>query len=251
MAIALEICVDDAEGIRTAVATGVDQIELCAALALGGLTPPPGLMRQAAGCGLPVHAMIRPRPGDFLFSADDLQAALDDIRAVRAAGLAGVVIGASRHDGRLDAEALARQAEAAGDNMRVTLHRAFDVAPDADEALETAIALGIDRIMTAGHAPTAAAGAAELSHLMRIAGGRVAIMAGGGIEPSDAAVLVAAGVDELHAACRVLRPAAGPLGSLQIAAGRPVTDGAAIARLQAAIRAAEADRLVAELGKQD
>lgn len=93
MAIALEICVDDADGIRTAVAAGVDQIELCAALALGGLTPPPGLMRLAADCGLPVHGMIRPRPGDFLFSADDLKAALDDIRAARQAGLAGVVIG--------------------------------------------------------------------------------------------------------------------------------------------------------------
>lgn len=134
--------------------------------------------------------------------------------------------------------------------MRVTLHRAFDVTPDMDEALETAVALGIERIMTAGHAPTAAAGAAELSHLVRIARGRVAIMAGGEIEPGDAAALVAAGVDELHAACRVPRPVIGPLGSLQIAAEYSVTDAGSIAVLQAAIRAVEADRIAEELGRQ-
>lgn len=100
--IVLEICVDDAAGLAAARAGGADRIELCAALALGGLTPSAGLMAQAAGIGLPVMAMIRPRAGDFVWSPDERAAMLVEIAAARAAGLAGVVIGASLPDGRLE-----------------------------------------------------------------------------------------------------------------------------------------------------
>lgn len=235
----LEIVVDDAEGLALAAAGGADRIELCAALALGALTPSVGLMRRAAACGVPVHAMIRPRAGDFLFSADDLSVALDDIRAARDAGLAGVVIGVSRPDGRLDAEALARQIDAAA-GIEVTLHRCFDVTPDAAQALEAAVALGVTRIMTAGHAARAVDGAAALSALVVQAAGRIQIMAGGGVEAGHVPALAAAGVDAVHAACSVARPVTGPRGRLRIAPDRPRTDAALIAALRAAVTAARA-----------
>ena len=237
MAVGLEIVVDDVAGLQAAAAARVDSIELCSALALGALTPSAGLMRRAARCGVPVVALIRPRPGDFHYSDDELDVMLDDIGAARAAGLSGVAIGATRADGRLDRAAMARMMAAAGD-MAVTIHRAFDVTPDADEALRDALALGVARIMTAGHAPTAAEGADRLRALVAAAAGRVAIMAGGGVTADNAAALIATGVDALHASASAMRPVTGPLGALRIAPERMATDPDQIRALQAAIDAA-------------
>lgn len=235
MRVALEIVVDDAEGLAAAAAAGVDRIELCSALALGALTPSAGLMARAARCGVPVIAMIRPRPGDFLYSPGELAVMLEDIGAARAAGLAGVAVGVTRPDGRLDGPAMARLMRAAA-GMEVVIHRAFDVTPDPAEALELALSLGITRIMTAGHAPDALAGAAGLRALVQAARGRCEIMAGGGVTAADAPALIAAGVDALHASCSVMRPVGGPLGALRIAPERMATDPAAIRALQAAMR---------------
>ena len=233
----LELVVDDAEGLALAVAAGVDRIELCSALALGALTPSPGLLRMAAGCGAPVVAMIRPRAGDFLYSGDELAVMLDDIRAVRAAGLAGVAMGVTDAAGRLDRDAMARLIDAAGP-LEVTIHRAFDVTPDQREALEDALALGVARIMSAGHAAAAMDGIDRLAALVRSAAGRVQIMAGGGVDAANAAALLATGVDALHASASAPRRVTGPLGPLRIAPERTATDAGAIAALQAAIRAA-------------
>lgn len=235
MSVALEIVVDDAEGLGMAAAAGVDRIELCGALALGALTPSAGLMALAADCGVPVIAMIRPRPGDFLYSADELNVMAADIRAARAAGLAGVAFGVTLPDGRLDRAAMARLADAAA-GMETVVHRAFDVTPDPLEALDTVLNLGLRRIMTAGHAADAGAGAAGLRALVQAAAGRCQIIAGGGVTAANAAALIATGVDALHASCSATRPVAGPLGALRIAPERMATDPAMIAALQAAMR---------------
>lgn len=202
----LEVCVDDPAGLAAAVAGGADRIELCAALDLGGLTPTPGLMVQAGACGREAVAMIRPRPGDFVFGAPELDAMRRDIDAARAAGLGGVVLGASRADGRLDERMLADlTAHARG--LGVALHRAFDVTPDRAEALETAIDLGFERVLTSGGRPRAPDGADAIAEMVRRAGGRIAIMAGSGLTPDNVAELVrSTGVREVHASCRAAAP---------------------------------------------
>lgn len=237
MPVDLEIVVDDADGLALAAAASVDSIELCSALALGALTPSPGLMRMAAGCGVPVVAMIRPRAGDFVYTGDELAVMLDDIRAAQDAGLAGIAIGATTADGRLDRDAMGRMIDAAGP-LAVTIHRAFDVTPDPDQALQDALALGVARIMSAGHAAQAMDGIDRLRDLAAAAAGRVQIMAGGGVDAGNAAALIAAGVGALHASASGARAVTGPLGPLRIAPQRMATDAAAIAALQAAIRAA-------------
>jgi copper homeostasis protein len=215
----IEICVDSPAGLAAAVAARPDRIELCAALALDGLTPGPGLVRMAAGAGVPVMAMIRPRAGDFVFGAEDRTAALADIEHIRSTGLAGVVLGASLPDGRLDLTTLgAFIAESAG--LDLTLHRAFDVTPDPFDALEEAVDLGFSRILTSGQARTAPEGAELLARLVEAARGRIAIMAGAGIRAAQAHALAATGVPALH-------------GSFRGADGLP--DGAEIARLRAAL----------------
>lgn len=84
-----------------AVVGGAERVELCAALVVGGLTPSAGLMALAAGCGVPCYPLIRPRAGDFVYDAAEVAVMRADIRAARAAGLPGVVLGAARA-GRLD-----------------------------------------------------------------------------------------------------------------------------------------------------
>lgn len=180
----LEICVDDVAGLEAAVRGGADRIELCAALSGGGVTPSAGFMHRAAAYALPVSVMIRPRAGDFVFTRDEADVMKRDIDAARAAGLSGVVLGASLGDGSLDIpllEELRRHA----DGLDMTLHRAIDVVPDMDEALEAAIALGFPRILTSGGARSALEGIETLARLSELAAGRIVIMPGPGcVHPS-------------------------------------------------------------------
>jgi copper homeostasis protein len=197
----LEVCVDTPAGLAAAIAGGADRIELCSALALQGLTPAPGLMAIAAEATIPIYPMIRPRHGDFVYDAGDLDAILRDIDAARDAGLAGVVIGANAPSGELDVDALAMLV-AHAEGLGVTLHRAFDLTPDPFGALETAIDLGFERILTSGRALSAMAGAETIAALVRQADGRIAILAGGGVNPANVAQLVArTGVREVHGSC--------------------------------------------------
>ena len=201
----LEVCVADAESLAAAIAGGADRIELCSALELGGLTPAPGLMRLAAKAPIPVYAMIRPRSGDFVFSADDLDIMRADIDATGSAGLAGVVIGASRPDGTLDEDMLRHLRDRAR-GLGITLHRAFDLVPDFSTALEAAIGLGIERILTSGGAVGASAGIAQLHALHDMARGRISIMPGGGLTPSNIGDLLrAVPVTEVHSSCSLPR----------------------------------------------
>jgi copper homeostasis protein len=202
----LEICVDSPVGIAAAVAGGADRLELCSALELGGLTPSAALLAHAVAAGLPVHAMVRPRAGGFVLAPDELALVLDEIRRAAALGAAGVVVGALLPDGRLDEAALARMRGAARD-LAVVLHRAVDLTPDPAAATARAAALGYDKVLSSGGARTAVEGAAVLRAMVSAAGGRLAVVAGGGVRPGNVGRLIAAtGVREVHASAGVPGP---------------------------------------------
>ena len=199
--IAVEICLETVQSLRAAKAGGADRAELCASLGVGGLTPSPGMMRFAAELGLPARVLLRPRGGGFVYDADEVAVIERDIAAVRGFGLGGVVIGASREDGHLDRDLLARLL-AHCDGLGVTLHRAFDLTPDPFEALEAAIELGFDRILTSGQAPTAIEGAPLLARLEAAAAGRVIILAAVDIDAGNVGSLIeTTSVREVHATC--------------------------------------------------
>jgi len=205
--------VETIAGLRAAVEGGADRIELCAALAVGGLTPPASLIHAAADAPVPVHLLARPRAGGFVYGAAEQALIADDIRTAADAGLAGVVIGASTERRTLDAAVLARWIELAlalgaarGARLSLTLHRAFDLAPDPIDALETSIGLGFDRILTSGCTPRAIDGVATLAALHARADGRITILAGSGVNAATAPALLATGIRELHASCRSVRP---------------------------------------------
>ncbi|WP_176080905.1 copper homeostasis protein CutC [Paraburkholderia tropica] len=204
MPITLEICVDSVDGLDAAVAGGADRIELCSALDLGGLTPTPGLIAAAAHAPIPVYAMIRPHARSFAWSPADTEAMLADIDAMRAAGLAGVVLGAARADRQLDVQMLAVLCERAR-GLGTTLHRVFDLVPDPARALEEAVALGFERILTSGGAARAADGIVALNALVRHAANRIGIMPGSGVDALNVAGIVrASGATQVHASCRAV-----------------------------------------------
>jgi len=184
----LEVCVDSMESAREAVRGGADRLELCANLIIGGTTPSPWLIREAAKLGVPVNVLIRPRFGDFLFTEDEKREQLEQIRQLSSLGAGGAVVGALLPDGSLDAEFLAACREAAK-GLGLTLHRAFDVCRDAQEAMEQAIDLGFDTILTSGQQATAARGAALLAQLVKEADGRITIMPGSGVNDKNIAQL--------------------------------------------------------------
>lgn len=233
----LEVCVDDPLGLAEAVAGGADRVELCAALALGGLTPSHGLMEQAALAPIPCYPIIRPRSGDFVFGPADVAVMKADIRAARALGLPGVVLGASRADGRLDAAVLSDLiAEAQG--LDLTLHRAIDLCPDPVEAVETAIALGFKRILSSGGAKTAAEGMERLGLMVTTAKGRLIIMPGSGVNLDTLPILARLPLTEIHASCAAALPAAGaPLAFGFQSLSDKRTDRARVAALKAALSA--------------
>ena len=195
----IEVCVESVEGALTAEAGGADRVELCADLVEGGITPSPGSMRLAVErLGIPTMVMIRPRGGDFVYSAVERQVMLADIEAARDAGVHGVVFGVLRPDGTLDKDAMRELVRAAGP-LEVTCHRAFDMTVHPRRALDELIEIGVERVLTSGQEATAVRGTALLRELVERGADRIIVMPGGGIAPDGIGPLVAStGCREVH-----------------------------------------------------
>jgi copper homeostasis protein len=195
----VEACVDTIESALAAARGGAHGIELCANLVEGGTTPSAGTLAVCRErLDIPIHVLVRPRGGDFLYTAAEFTVMLEDIQRAKQAGAQGVVTGALRADGEIDTDRT-RELIGAARPLRVTFHRAFDVCRDPAAALETLIVLGVDRVLTSGQAAAAPAGANAIARLVRQAAGRIVILPGGGITADNVAALVrATGVTEVH-----------------------------------------------------
>jgi copper homeostasis protein len=195
----VEACVESVESAVAAAEGGADRVELCDALVEGGTTPSAGSIRLARErLDIGICVMIRPRGGDFLYTDLEFEIMRRDVVTARDLGADGVVLGLLRPDGTVDRERTARLVDDAGP-VPVTFHRAFDVSRDPMEALETLIDLGVRRVLTSGQTATALESLPLIAKLVRTAGSRITILAGGGITPANAARVVAeTGVGEIH-----------------------------------------------------
>ncbi len=209
----LELAVENADGVRLAAAVGAARVELCAALAeTEGITPSIGMTEQACRVGLPVHVLVRPRPGNFAYSSDELDVIERDVSAALAAGAAGVVVGVLAPDGGPDVPAVCRIVAAAlrsNPAAEITFHRAFDAAlaagADPADALARLQQAGVHRVLTSGGSPDCAAGLVMLGRLVEL--GRtyaptVQIMAGGGVTLGLVPSLLGIGVHAVHTSAR-------------------------------------------------
>lgn len=185
----LECCVDSVESALQAEKGGADRLELCSNLVIGGTTPTLALFRQIREhTNIPIHVLLRPRFGDFLYTDQELCVIAREIDMFREAGAEGIVIGCLDPDGNLDLEAMNFLIDHSG-QMNITLHRAFDMCVDPFHTLELAKLVGIHTILTSGCQPSCLDGIDLIRQLDEQAEGRIAIMAGAGIEENSAKIL--------------------------------------------------------------
>jgi len=194
-----ELCAESFEAARAGEAGGADRIELCSQLAVGGVTPDISLITATTrALSIPVHILIRPRAGDFVFSSEEFELMKDQIDQAKQAGAAGVAVGVLFPDGSVDVERSCELVERSRP-LSVTFHRAFDETADLSEALEAVIETGADCLLTSGGAPDVLAGADSIARLCRRAGDRLDIMAGGGLRLSNLVEVVRrTGVSHVH-----------------------------------------------------
>lgn len=198
----LEICAETLQACEAANAGGADRIELCAALSEGGVTAGVGFLREAITASrIPVHALVRPRSGNFVYSAAEFRMACADAEMALSLGAAGIVVGTLTPDGNVDAARTADLIRIA-DGRSVTFHRAFDLARDLHESLRVVIDLGCSRVLTSGGQPTVMEGLEMLIELTQIADDRIRIAAGGGVSLQNAALLAQVPGLDLHGSFR-------------------------------------------------
>lgn len=199
MTYTFEVALDSIESAIIAQACGADRIELVADLGIGGITPSHGMMQVAKEqLSIPINVMIRPRRGDFLYTDAEFEMMKHDIEYTKSLGLNGVVLGILRPDGTIDTERTRQLVELARP-LDVTFHRAFDMTADPHQALDDLIELGVDTLLTSGQQPTATQGLSLIAALVKQANGRIKIMPGCGINPSNIKDIVdKSGASEFH-----------------------------------------------------
>jgi len=219
----LEVCVDSVESALAAQAAGADRIELCQALFEGGLTPSAGLIEQVRSrVSLKLAVMIRPRGADFCYSEAEFAVMKRDLLLARKLSADVLVLGLLKPDGTIDRERTRELRELARP-LPVTFHRAFDMTRDPREALETLIDLGVDRVLTSGQERSALEGLDLIAELVRLAGDRIVVMPGGGLnERNLARILRQSGAREFHVSASSPRESPMTFRNTRVAMGRQV-----------------------------
>ena len=199
----IEIATADFTTTKSAVEGGADRIELCAALTEGGTTASYGTIKRCREAfGIALFPIIRPRGGDFLYTDDEYNIILSDVRLCRQVQCDGVVIGLLSKNGSIDIKRTATLVEAAYP-LEITFHRAFDRCKDPFEALEQLIQLGCHRILTSGQEATAPQGARLIAQLVTAADNRIVIMPGSGVRKENIKELKQmTGATEFHSSLR-------------------------------------------------
>ena len=185
----IEIATSDFATTKSAVEGGADRIELCANLTEGGTTPSYGTIKQCREAfAVSLYPIIRPRGGDFLYTKDEFEIMLQDVKLCRQLDCDGVVIGLLNMDGTIDIVRTAALIEAAYP-MGVTFHRAFDRCKEPFVALEQLIEIGCERILTSGQQPSVVDGVELVAELNKKADERIIIMPGSGVRKQNITML--------------------------------------------------------------
>lgn len=179
-----ELCAASLEAIRLAKELNFNRIELCQNLEQGGVTPSYGMIEYAIAHGIDTHVLIRPRPGGFFYSEDEVEVMLREILNCRDMGAKGIVIGTLTEAGEIDRDVLAKIMDKAK-GIEVTFHRAFDDSLDWKKSMDILIESKVDRILSSGMARNVEIGYSILTEMVQYAQDRIQIMAGGGVSAAN------------------------------------------------------------------
>jgi len=197
----MEICIDSLESARNAIEGGANRLEVCSALSEGGLTPSPGLIQQIKSfTTIPLYAMIRIRCGDFVYSPEEIDAMLYDLKILKDHRVNGFVFGALTTECEIDAVACEKIVSAARP-LPVTFSRAFDLTTNPVKSMELLANLGFKRILTSGQKNTALEGL-ELIKILLQKAQKVVIMPGAGITKDNIRKIMESGAKEFHASAK-------------------------------------------------
>lgn len=195
----LEICANSYQSAKNAQQAGAHRIELCSELAIGGITPNYGLLKQVSeNLSIKTFVLIRPRSGNFAYSNNEFEIMKSNIELCKKLGFSGIVSGVLNTDNTIDlkrTKALIKHSKP----MQFTFHRAFDWTPNPEEALKELIALGVNRILTSGQSTSAEKGLETLKNLKQKVEGEITILPGGGVSERNVLLFKTEGFKEIHA----------------------------------------------------
>jgi copper homeostasis protein len=188
-----------------AASSGANRVELCSGYSEGGLSPSAGtIMKVRESISIPIHVMIRPRIGDFIYNLFEKECILQDIAFCKQVGIDGIVIGALTSEGEIDVDFIKRVVSES-QPMSVTFHRAFDLCSNLFESMEVLILCGVNRILTSGGKPNVEEGLEVIAALVSQAEGRIVILPGGGVNSENAnRIIEETNVVELHLSAKGL-----------------------------------------------
>ncbi len=201
----VEICAGSYWDVKTAWEAGADRVELNSALSLGGLTPGlSGFLEAKRECGCPIVCMVRPRGAGFCYREDEVRFMFEDAERFLEKGADGIAFGFLLEDRTVDRELTGRMCSLIHRyGKEAVFHRAFDVTPEADAAMEILIGCGADRVLTSGQQKTAMEGISLIRHLQETYGKDIEILPGSGLNADNAAEMLAgSGVSQIHASCK-------------------------------------------------
>ena len=191
----VEVCANSFQSALNAQDAGADRIELCSELAVGGITPNYGLLKKVSELKIPVHVLIRPRSGDFMYSDSEFEVMKQNIALCKQLNCSGVVSGVLNKDLSVDMVRTKALIDFASP-MTFTFHRAFDWTPNPLATAKKLAQIGVVRILTSGQAVSAIEGLPMLIQLRKTFNG--IILAAGGINLNNVSQFKAHGFEEIH-----------------------------------------------------
>ena len=201
----IEICAGSYQDCIAAYKGKAKRVELNSALSVGGLTPSvASLVRVKKETDLSVICMVRPRAAGFCYEKEDVDIIFEDAKILLENGADGISFGFLRNDGSIHKEYTKEMVDLVHSYQKeVVFHRAFDVTPDAFEAIETLIELGVDRVLTSGQKPKAMEGIDLIKVLNNQDGERIQILRGRGMNAENARIMMNyTGVYQVHSSCK-------------------------------------------------
>ncbi|MDD5149205.1 MAG: copper homeostasis protein CutC [Flavobacterium sp.] len=201
----LEICASSYQSAINAQNAGAYRIELCSELAIGGITPSYGLLKNVLETlSIPVYVLIRPRSGNFTYSDEEFNSMKADIKLCKELGCHGIVSGILHTDNTLDIERTKELVELSKP-LPFTFNRAFDWIENSFEALDELMNIGVGRILTSGKSDSAEEGIKLLEDLNKKANNRLLILPGGGINVGNAHLFKKNGFEEIHCSASTIK----------------------------------------------
>ncbi len=202
----IEICCENLQYAIDAHSAGVKRIEYCSGLAIGGLSPQASEIKYLKqNTGLELMALVRPHSGGFDYSTDEQKMMLETIESFLKAGADGIVVGALNPEKTIN-QSFMSAVTALCEDVSITFHRAFDFVEDPLLSMKVLQELGVDRILTSGHSPSAIEGQERLQSLLDCAEGNIIILPGAGITSTNVKILLRLdGLEEIHLSAKQVK----------------------------------------------